>query len=333
MIDRKNTENETYYIIGKEYLSEGLFAIYIWICAQIIYAKQKGYIPVVDLKHYVNQLFKDNREFRDNVWEYFFEQPDNISLEDIPENAHIIIGGNKIPEIKHLWPGELPVSKHNQTDAKIADEYIKYFRLNTEMKEFLTRKYQEITNGNTNILGILCRGTDYFNTRPLNHPIQPTVKEVMQKAEELFKKYHYDKIWLATEDADIYETFKNKFGDKLLPNNQYKFSNTKNHLLYEISTEQKNHKFNLNKDYMLSMYILSKCKYFIGGKTSGTVAVYLFSNKFENQEYVYLWDKGCYQTRGKQFISEIFSIKNEYKNNIKYKVFTLLGIKLKLKHR
>ena len=325
-----NTEERPYYIIGKEYPRSGLFALYIWICAQIIYAKQQGYIPVVDMKHYKNQFFKDNREYQDNVWEYFFEQPEGIGLDDIPKGAKIIMAGDSVPDIEYLWAGLLPKSKNDQKNPKIADKYIKYLKLKNEIKEYLINNYQQITEGNTNILGILCRGTDYINMKPQDHPIQPTVDEVMAKADELYQTFKYDKIYLATEDAEIYKIFKNKYKDKLLFNKQYMYSNTENKYLYEITVNQKDHKYILNRDYFLSMYILSKCKYFIGGLTSGTVAVYMLSNKFENHDYIYLWDKGVYNKAEKYpIISKILYIKNKCIKYIKNKLNKILNIKSK----
>ncbi len=328
MLETEKNKKNTYYIIGKDYSTSGFFALYVWICAQIIYAKQKGYIPVVDLKHHNNVLFKDNQKYRVNAWENFFEQPSGKTLDDIPDDANIIIAGNNIPEIEHLWPALLPLTKQDSNMPKFVDEYIKYLKFNNEIKEYLEENYQKITQNNSNILGILCRGSDYTNSKPKNHAIPPTVEEVVKKAEELFDIYKYEKIWVATEDADVYEQFKTKFKNKLIPNNQYKFKDTKT-IINNIKVNSDNFFYNLSRDYLLSMYILSKCKYFIGARTSGTTGVYLLSQKYQNQEYVYLWDKGSYgkECKMKKIVQNVFSIKNE-KN---HKVITFMGFKIKLK--
>lgn len=308
-----------------------MFAIYIWICAQVIYAKQKGYIPVVDLRHNKNSLFKDNREYRDNAWEYMFEQPENIGLDDLEADAKIIIAGNTVPKVDYLWAGSLPITKEDRKNPPIADEYIKYLKIRPEIKDYLEEKYQKVTGGNENILGILCRGTDYTNIKPLNHAIQPKVEEVIAKTDELMRQKHYDKIWLATEDAGIYEKFKEKFEDKLLENDQYKFSDTRDQYLYQVETQRKDHMFNLSKEYFASMYILAKCKAFIGGRTSGTVAVYLLSNKFKNMEYFYLWDKGFYKNRLSITLEDILKSIFSIENGDTHKIFRLLGFKFKFK--
>ena len=107
---------------------------------------------------------------------------------------------------------------------------------------------------------------------------------MINKAKELLKKYNYKKIWLATEDADIYDMFKKEFKDILIENPQYRYRNTKDKVLSQVFVDRKDHNYNLGKEHLLTMYILSKCKYFIGGVTCGTHGLWLFSNAFTNQK-------------------------------------------------
>ena len=55
---------EKFYVICVTYKIEGLFAIVNSVLDHVIYARENGYIPIVDLKHYYNQYFKDNRVFK-----------------------------------------------------------------------------------------------------------------------------------------------------------------------------------------------------------------------------------------------------------------------------
>ena len=84
-----------FYIIGvPSSYGMGLMAIVFEHMSNIIWAVKNNYIPIVDMMHYNNPYFKDNREFRDNVWEYYFEQPCNITLNDIYEDSEVIISSN-----------------------------------------------------------------------------------------------------------------------------------------------------------------------------------------------------------------------------------------------
>ena len=298
----------------------------------IVYAESLGYIPIVDMKYHYNQYFKDGRMYKDNAWEYFFKQPAGYSIDDLTDDAEI--------KMSLRWPidPEFSLTKTNlyadMDNNRI--KYQKYFdkiQYAPDIKNYLESNYKKIIGDETEILGILCRGTDYLNIRPYGHAIQPDPQTVINKAKELLKKYNYKKIWLATEDADIYDMFKKEFKDILIENPQYRYRNTKDKVLSQVFVDRKDHNYNLGKEYLLTMYILSKCKYFIGGVTCGTHGLWLLSNAFKNQKYVYLWQLGSYKSRRKirysNFLQKIFSAKTERFEDKKYYVLTLCGIRFK----
>ena len=86
--------SKKFYVISVTYNIEGLFAIVNSVINHCIYAKKQGYIPVINMKHYKNQYFKDNKAYKDNSWEYFFEQPAGYTLDDIKEEDEFIISPN-----------------------------------------------------------------------------------------------------------------------------------------------------------------------------------------------------------------------------------------------
>ena len=59
------------YGIGVSHSTDGLASIVKTTLNHVVYASNNNYIPIVDLKHYKNPYFKENREFKDNIWEYF----------------------------------------------------------------------------------------------------------------------------------------------------------------------------------------------------------------------------------------------------------------------
>ena len=77
---------KTFYIIGNYIRQDGLFAMYKHIISHVLYAQESGFIPIVDLQHYPNQYFKDGKAFKENTWEYYFEQPAGYSLKDIKQD-------------------------------------------------------------------------------------------------------------------------------------------------------------------------------------------------------------------------------------------------------
>ena len=74
--------DKTFYLISYDYDTQGLFAIVKSVLSHVMYALDKGWIPVVDLKNYKCQYQQEG----ENAWELFFEQPEGYSLEDIKKS-------------------------------------------------------------------------------------------------------------------------------------------------------------------------------------------------------------------------------------------------------
>ena len=328
-----------YYIInfdiGQKYW--GLLSIYNDVLLHTAYAKSKGLIPIVDMQHCCSLFFKEGRDYKDNIWEYFFEQPGNVSLKDLTDTSTIITKDNK------------DLSQHRNFQnlyfediSKYKSEFLKYYKtfdlikFNQETQKYLDDIYAKTIGNETEVLGIILRGTDYTANRPAHHKIQPAADVVIKKAKELQQKFHYKKIWLATEDNDIYKLFKKEFGNTLIENFQYKYNSHKGIPIAEYPHKnRKEHYYNLSKEYLASIYILSKCKYLIGGFCGGTRGAFFLSKGFENQSYVYLWNIGTYgeglKPTYKNNIEKIFSVTNEYFEDDKFKILKFFGLKLKFK--
>lgn len=143
----------------------------------------------------------------------------------------------------------------------------------------------------TKILGVLFRRTDYTNIRPYNHPVQPSVDAVLTKADEFMRIYQCDYCYLATEEQEILNTFQNRFPGKLLTTQEIYYDTgltdtiNQTNLTRHIDIHQK------NMEYLTALILLSKCQYFIGGRTSGTVVSLLLSDGFEK---THIWNCGRY---------------------------------------
>jgi hypothetical protein len=148
--------------------------------------------------------------------------------------------------------------------------------------------------GKKRVLGVLCRGTDYLLKKPSGHPRQPDPIEVINMAKKIMDEKNCSHLYLATEDEEIYTVFKRHFGGRLLVNSQKRYrTNELNNLQYisQIQDRRRRDKFFSGLEYLSSLNILSKCSCFIGGRTAGTIGVYLMTGGFD---YDYTWDRGFY---------------------------------------
>ena len=89
-----NSKNKEFYVVARTADITGLGAIVVGVISHALYALDKGFLPIVDLKHYKNQYFKDGRTYKDNTWEYFFEQPAGYTLDDVSSDSEVVISLN-----------------------------------------------------------------------------------------------------------------------------------------------------------------------------------------------------------------------------------------------
>ena len=327
---------KTFYITTGVGNTTGFGAMLLKETYNIAYAIKCGYIPIVDLKHHNNQYFKEKREYKDNVWEYFFKQPLGFSLDDIKEDDLVIISSESTfcPLTTLFEETPLYLPKYIMEDfktKKIKNELTEFLIFNDETKFYLEKGANEAFNGANDVLGVLLRGTDYTKRQTYEEFIQPETKKVIKDIKKLLAEGKFKKVYLATEDKFIYEEFKKEFGELLIENRQYMYSTNydSEKFLSEIKVDRKNHNYNLALEYLASLYILSKCKGFLGGMAGGTRIAYLLS---ENWQYLKIYDLGQYG-RYNSFKEKIFSIKNVVTNKNKHKVFTILGVKFRVKQK
>lgn len=264
-----------FYVIGINQYEEGLFSIVYQILLHIEYALKHNMIPVVNIRDFNSMFQKDGI----NAWEEFFEQPCNYTLEDI-------IGAKKAtfsydshyPHLKVCWNVADLSNKELET---LKDLYKKYIRPSKAMKKYIqTNVPAEFTEAIMKV-GCICRGTDYFHAPKLGIAKQPTAEMMIEKVKECMYRNKVEKVYCATEDEQIYKSFQKAFGKQLIPNHQQMYKNNNGKFLSDINREQNIDVYKINREYFLSLWMISQCNYFIGGNVSGSNAVILMENHFK----------------------------------------------------
>lgn len=280
--------DKTFYIIGVQHTTGGLFAIIKSVFCHICYAIEQGYIPVVDMEHFSCQLTDGTKET--NAWEAYFEQPCGYTLKDIADSKNIILSAS-LP-----YPKGISIGFDTPMNKELYDRYhrlfAEYIRPCEPVRIYLETKYDMVTHGRTKILGVLCRGTDYTESRPVGHPIQPTASQAFEKAQEIMEKFGFENLFLATEDKRIYDYFKAHYGNQLLFSGQKLYASMGGvKFLADIPVADYSEKWHNIVDYYATIYILSKCDGLSTGLTCGSICAYLMSDEYE---HVYFWDLGQY---------------------------------------
>ena len=105
---------------------------------------------------------------------------------------------------------------------------------------------------------------------------------VFNDVDKFDEQNNYDFYFLATEDYLIRDKFKNKYNEKLKhleTNLSFNYNYSRNE--YLAYNKNINGNFNLMKDYLTNIIILSKCIDIICGRTNGSVMAFILTKGFE----------------------------------------------------
>ena len=156
-------------------------------------------------------------------------------------------------------------------------------------------EYYEAVFGDDKVLGVLIRGTDYKLTEVGPSHKQASTEILIPKIKEFMEEYHFDKIFLATEDNDALDAMFAEFGKdivRVIAQERFSVSDFKNiHLIKDLEKEKRTGEDyeaaleDITVNYFYALRFLAKCNSFIAsGTCSGTKMVLGFNaGKFEHQ--------------------------------------------------
>lgn len=289
---KSNILNSKYLIIKRECGNSplGLFAYYITNLAWIEYAISHQMIPIIDMKNYVNTYHGKTDVGKVNTWELFFKQPCEVDLESALNSNKARYVWQDIPDFHpnaslDFMCNDAIVSHYHQ----IANKYVCF---TPRVLQTLQKKEQEILEPykSERILGVLARGTDYTHVQPYYHAIQPDSKMLAEVIDKHCSRYRCNKIYIATEDAEILENMIEIYGDRLLYTNQKRVRDVSGYLNENKAFSERD-SFDRGIEYLESIFLLSKCNGIVAGRTSGTVGACIMAN---NYEFKYFFALGNY---------------------------------------
>ena len=171
-IKKGNPNKPTYYIIRRQDPTVGLFSNYLIFAGKIKYALQNGFIPVIDMKNYPNAYLQPNLLGKENAWEYYFEQPFKINLDEAYNSENVILSSGDDGEFVSGTMATFNNKNNILTEWRMLVKLGLLKVRDDLMKEF-TDTYNKIFSENDRVMGVLMRGTDYTARRPNGHPIPP----------------------------------------------------------------------------------------------------------------------------------------------------------------
>ena len=246
----------------------------------ILYALYRGYIPIVNV----------SGTNSGNIWESFFLQPfGNVDL----CNISYTICERDYAEFRP----KVTLGFHtNKKEFEFWSFFIKkVVILNDTTKDYIQNELN-IVELSRNSLGVLIRGTDYTSTKPSGHPVQPTVKELIERIKLYYLKYQYDTIYVATEEQRLFKAIQNQFGDKIVKENKRQYYDEIYYKqdcfgISDVHFDREHDDYYKGLEYLSSLVIMSKCQDIIAGNCGGTVFALLYSDGYRNEV---IFNKGVY---------------------------------------
>jgi hypothetical protein len=169
--------------------------------------------------------------------------------------------------------------------------FSKWVRFSDATEEYVTNLYADIIpEDSKRILGVIGRGSDYnMNAMEgiLNRPSGPGA--LLSYVEKIFREGCYDRIFLATEDENVFRCFmdsKLKNHISSVPQPRVSISPDDNRFLVDIYKEENRDGYRDNLRYLGIIHILSKCTSLISSTNCGAYRLALGFNggKYESTE-------------------------------------------------
>lgn len=272
----------TYYIVRRNirWGIAGFFSNYLYAISHITYAKEQGYIPVVDMENF-KTLYSEKKPIngKKNVWEYYFSN-NGISTKKAYASKNFILsdGFNQKPGYK-LYIETNKVCDINRDIYKKTESLSKeYYTIN---KTLLT-KFENLRNelfSDKSICGLHYRGTDKI-TPPKGHRYTPDISNFISAVKEIIKNHKVDILFICTDEEDFIDIMSNEFKNLTIKSTQSFRLNSNDHTGVHYAkpvNARKNHYYLLGEEVLCDTYLLSKCDYLICGHSNVSIAA-MFMN-------------------------------------------------------
>ena len=279
---------KTLYVIRLNHPAWGLAPLEANVACCCAWAEKQGYLPVVDLQNLPTMYHENDEVGKVNIWERYYEQPAGISLEEIPSYPKVIYGDYSAPrtELFRFWYIGNPMNAHQYPAL-----HQRYIRINEKMRGLVDDTASELGFSNGKILGVIARGTDYIPLRPAMHAIPPCIEKMILHAKDAMASQNCTKLFLATEDLDILEAFKEAFDDRLIYTNQQRFRKQDHLAIANYASDRANDRYLRGEEYLIVLELLTRCDCLIG---VGCNAFYRAAARKNHWDYIEQFDEGRY---------------------------------------
>jgi len=267
----EKNKNKSFLVINRS-PGAGIFSNVTFVINYFLYAKKRGFIPIVDMENFPTIYNEKNKiNYTKNAWEYYFQNLNKYKLKEIYKSKNVYFTDSKFIEGMYLDTNVNNLKK-NFKIVKIKKNLLK------KEKKYFDKNFLRTDR----ILGIHFRGSTYKTAR--GHAFPPTIKIIKEKIKEVLDKNSYNKIFLVTEEMKYLKEIKREFGDICYYYNSFRMNKLDSFKIYP----RKNHRYKLGEETIIETLTLSKCEGLIFIKSNVISAAINLSKKKQDKHEIFL---------------------------------------------
>ncbi len=269
------------YLIKEFGYYNGFFSEFLFLLKKLLFCDAHGFVPFVDWGSNLLYFEPEGVDGEKNAFLHYYNRISEI--EDASKASFVVTADDP-----HLdWVYE----KYGCYAYQYPDEYMdalsgmakKYVSLNDKLKAEFTKLFEEMT-GNKKTLAVHFRGTGY--RREYNrHPKFITVVEEIEKVNELIEEKGYEKVFLATDEVDAINKFKDAFGDKLIYFDDVRRAESGDESVAFTKTDKPGEKYRLGYEVVRDQYFPTECDGLVCGISNITIAARILRKAWCEKSY------------------------------------------------
>lgn len=275
----RNSDEKYYYIKSGNAFS-GFGAEFRRTIDALYFADYYGLVPYVEYTDKYIYYEPDGVNGISNPFEYYFEQPSQISKKVLEQNPYILF----TEEHRRLIQNTVVFTN----SYELSDEYLelagaivkKYIKINESTKSYIERSIQGVVGEDT--IGVHYRGTD-FNVGYKRHPNVVTIEDYFEAIDKMLEKNRNASIFVASDEQSAIDKFRARYEKRITCFDDV-FRSKDGKPVHFSDDLRAQHHYRLGLEILRDIMALSKCNSLIAGLSQVNYCAQIFK-KSTNIEY------------------------------------------------
>jgi len=217
----------------------GLFSLLSSVLCFIDIAERNSLTPLVDFENFQTIYNDEHISSTRNSWEYYFDQLNNYSLDQVYGSKNVYVTSNRYP---------LGYDYSITTIPSLFSIFERYIKIKSNIVE-----PDPLGIGHSKVLGVHFRGQEMRTAR--GHWLPPSFEQIRRAIDCMLERDRYEKIFLVTEDSNLLEQVQSAYGNLVIHSASFRTNGTN---AYK-SASRPRHFYELGREVLSDALWLSKC--------------------------------------------------------------------------